>query len=86
MPEGMRYVKLTDLLPDQVLKKLAPLMNRIGEGRMDPIEGRKALTVLLEPERADLEKKGVLVEYLSYFLLYAAQMGGGGDLHDVQLN
>lgn len=86
MPNGMRMVRLKDLLPEKVLDKLAPLLNAVGTGRSDPLKAKNAIVALLDPLRADLEAKGVLVEYLAYYLLHLALRGPGGDLHDVTLN
>jgi hypothetical protein len=86
MPGEMRQASLGELLPEPVLKKLPPVMNRIRDGKLDAISGRKELAAILEPERANLLAKGVLLEYLAYYLIHIALSGEGGDLGGAPLN
>lgn len=86
LPEGWRSMSLRDLLPDTTIKKLVPILNRITVGR-DLNQGRLALSKLLAPHEAELLEKGVVKDYLVYYLLHLAlQQSEGSDLNDVLLN
>ena len=86
LPEGWRSVKMSDLLPGHVIDKLIPIMNRIQQGRLDLSAGRKQILALLTPLKAELEAKGVLDEYLSWWLVNAAVNWPGRDLSDCLMN
>jgi len=85
-PEGWRSVRLSDLLPSDVIDKLIPLMNQIQEKRLDISAGQKKILALLAPHREELERKGVLDAYLSYWLVNYAVNGPGRDLSNLMMN
>lgn len=74
---SMRHVKLEDLLPRDVIKKLEPIMNDLSQGKLDDSAGKKRILAILEPQRADLEAKGVLADYLAWMLVALAAQSGG---------
>lgn len=80
IPPGWKQMQLGDLLPQKDLEKFVRIMNRIRTKKVDDIVGRKEIMALLEPLREELEKKGVLADYLSYVLLAKALQGEGGEL------
>ena len=85
MAEPMRQVKLGDLLSEKALKELAPIMNKIQKGDLDAMAGYQEISKKLEPYKSDLERKGVLHQYLAYVLVHIS-MQHGGPLEDVTLN
>lgn len=72
-----RNVKIGDLLPDDVLRELEPIMEDIASGTIDVSDGQKAILALLEPQRQDLLEKGVLADYLGWQLVAVAAQSGG---------
>jgi hypothetical protein len=74
---SMRNVRLADLLSDATIRKLEPVMNDMAERKLDLSAGRKKIREILEPEKAELERKGVLADYLAWVLAAAATQGGG---------
>lgn len=57
----MKTRSLKDLLPDETIAAIVALANAGQRSARD-------FKPVLEPHRAELEKKGVLVEYLAYVL------------------
>jgi hypothetical protein len=80
---SMRNVRLADLLSDETIRKLEPVMNDMAERKLDLSAGRKKIRAILEPEKEALEQKGVLADYLAW-VLAAAQ--GGGRLGSIQVS
>jgi hypothetical protein len=62
----MKTTRIADLVPAEAHKRLNDLMDKIGRGNVANIH--KTLVEFLEPYREDILKKGVLVEYLAYFI------------------
>lgn len=82
---GPRQIQLGELLSVEDMEKLVPILNEIRDRKIDDIVGRKKIMEILEPLREDLEKKGVLADYLSYVLLALALHGEGGELGSASL-
>lgn len=74
---SVRHLKLRDLVSDEVIRQLEPVMNDIAEGRLDTGKGQRKLLEVLKPHAQDLEQKGVLADYLAWVLAAAAAQGGG---------
>lgn len=74
---SMRTVKLGDLVSMETMRKLEPVMNDMAQGKLNLSDGRKKLREILEAEKAELEQKGVLADYLAWVLAAAATQGGG---------
>lgn len=74
---SVRNVKLQDLLPDSVIRKLEPVMNDLSQGVLDTSKGKARILEILQPESAQLEAKGVLAEYLAWMLTAIATKSGG---------
>ncbi len=69
---GWQNVKLGEILPEDAAGPLADVINDMKEGNhIDAREARARLLEVLEPHREYLREKGVLVEYLAYYLEYA---------------
>jgi hypothetical protein len=74
---SMRNVRLQDLLSDEVIRKIEPIMNSISSGKLDVSEGKKKILEILKPHRVELEQKGVLADYLAWMLAGMAAKSGG---------
>lgn len=74
---SVRHLKLKDLVSDEVIAQLEPVMNDIAEGKLDTGKGQKKLLEVLKPHAQDLLAKGVLADYLAWVLAAAASRGGG---------
>ena len=74
---SVRNLRLKDLLPDSVIHELEPVMNDIADGSIDTSEGKKRISAVLEPQRAELERRGVLADYLAWVLVSIASKSGG---------
>ena len=74
---SVRNLRLKDLLPDSVIHELEPVMNDIADGSIDTSEGKKRISEVLEPQRAELERRGVLADYLAWVLVSIASKSGG---------
>lgn len=86
-PAGWQAKTLRELLPDAVLTKLPPIMNGLASGTMGFAEAKKKLSALLAPEEAQLLAKGVVKDYLVYYLISMSQQSAGGeDVNDISLN
>jgi hypothetical protein len=86
-PSGWQSKTLRELLPDAVLAKLPPILNGLARGTMGFTEAQKKLSALLEPEEAQLLEKGVVKDYLVYYLISMSQQSPGGeDVKDIGLN
>lgn len=87
LPPGWRSVTLSDLLPNKILKKLPAIMNGIKNGTVDFESAKKKLSDLLAPEEAQLLAKGVVKDYLVYYLINMSQQSTHGeDVKDIGLN
>lgn len=71
-----RTVVLSDLLPDGPLRKLVPILNMVYAGTLDVSAGKAKIMEVLEPHRESLLAKGVLAEYLAWYLVSHATQGG----------
>lgn len=78
-----RSVALKDLLSRGAINKLVPILNAIQDRVLDISAGKARIMEVLEPERDALLGKGVLAEYLAWWLVAAATRGGGGSLPDL---
>lgn len=70
-----RSEKLSDLLPRKALKRLQPILARIAAGDLDLREGKDEIMKVLAPHKEDLLAKGVLDEYLAWYLVNLATRG-----------
>jgi hypothetical protein len=74
---SVRNVQLQDLVSASVIKKLEPVMNGLQQGKIDVSDGKKKILEILEPERTQLLEKGVLADYLAWYLAATAAKSGG---------
>ncbi len=72
MADEFRMVRLGDLLPSGVIEEVFRDMNDRLERGQSLGDVQKAVVVTLEPRRKELEDKGVLAEYLAWFLVMRA--------------
>lgn len=75
LPEGWREVNLGDVLPEEAMGPLKKALEEVKLGKVHPQEVHKKLVAALEPHRVYLMRKGVLVEYLAYWLECALTKG-----------
>lgn len=75
---------LKDLLLVEEVERLVPIMERIAEGHLDPSSGKLQMMEILWPLKNRLEEKGVVADYLAWFLVnQAIKIGGRRDRHEV---
>jgi hypothetical protein len=84
LPEGWRTIRLSDILPEDAIKKLVPALNAIQRSGERGKAAHERIMAVLAPHRQALLDKGVLPEYLAYVLLERASRGG--DLPSLPLN
>lgn len=65
----MRSVKLGDLLPENIIQALMPIMSELKTGTLSLDVGKRRLSDLLAPEEHRLLEQGVVKDYLVYMLL-----------------
>jgi len=70
-PEGWTRTSLAEVVPEEILDPLVDLLNKIRSGDIAGRAAHDALVDLLSPHRDHIEKNGVVVEYLAYWLEHA---------------
>jgi hypothetical protein len=68
----VRTMDLGTLLGPEMLEKIAPVMEKIRRGEVDVSSGKLMILELLRPIKNELESKGVLDEYLAWYLAFLA--------------
>lgn len=66
----VRTMDLGTLLGTEMLGKIAPIMEKIRRGEIDVSSGKLMILELLRPIKNELESKGVLDEYLAWYLAF----------------
>lgn len=80
LPEGWTQVSLADLLNDATIKRVEQALLRIKRDRAKPARrpstpAHEILVEALAPARDELLTKGVVVEWLAYYLENAVRTG-----------
>ena len=75
MADEFRMIRLGSLLPTETIEAAFRDMERRLERGEDVSTIQKAVVVRLEPLRAELDSKGVLAEYLAWWLVWQAGRG-----------
>lgn len=70
-----RHMKIKDILPDEAISRLTPILNKINAGKLDPFKGKDKILEVLNDYREQLLAKEILPEYLAYVLLHMATGG-----------
>lgn len=73
----MNTFQLSDLLPEKDINRLVPILERIAARKVDVSEGKRLIMEILKPREKELEEKGVLAEYLAWYLVAHASQAGG---------
>jgi hypothetical protein len=71
-PGQPRQINLSDLVGPAILKKIDPIMAKIKAKKLDLGEGKTKILEILQPIRDRLEAKGVLADYLAWYLTWLA--------------
>lgn len=72
---AVKQILLSDLIPNGTIHKLLPVMDDIRSGRVDISLGKRTISEILAPLAPDLLAKGVLAEYLAWWLVNCAVNG-----------
>lgn len=71
-PGQPRQINLSDLVGLEILKKIDPIMAKIKAKKLDLGEGKEKILAILLPIKDSLEEKGVLADYLAWYLTWLA--------------
>ena len=72
VPEKGAGVPLKQLIPEHALRRVETIINRYNQGQLDQMSALKAFLTVLEPLRADLERRDQLPENIAIWLLTIA--------------
>jgi hypothetical protein len=72
-----RHMKIQDLLPQKAIDQVIPIMNRLQKNEINVSQGKEKILRVLEPHRQELLERGVVADYLAWYLAALATQGGG---------
>ncbi len=75
LPEGWKTRPLGEILPEEAMEPVRRILEDLKNRQLDGPAAHKKLIEALEPHRAHLEAKEVLVEYLAYCLEHSVVTG-----------
>jgi|FLYN01.1.fsa_nt_gi hypothetical protein len=75
-PPGTRDLEMRDLLPEEAIERLVPVLNDLQTQRLSLTGSEAALLWVLNPYREILQEKGITPEYLARTLILHLKHGG----------